>query len=285
MRNLILLALLIVGYTSTLFSQENEKSSTNTSAESQDIHPLLTDRFVFNMGLYLPTKNLRVKASSNNDEIDFNEAFDMNQKENTPAFNFIWKFSKNKKWNVGVEYFKVKSGHTSAIEKDIEWEDVVYKAGAELKVGFGVSMYRIFFGRSLSLGPKHDFGVGLGVHAMDISSFVQGEAYIDDHTTSFERKSVSAVAPFPNIGLWYFYAPTPKWALTARVDWFGITVGDFTGSLWNVAPGFKYQILDNLGVGLNYRYFQAGLDIDKDQFDGGLNMQFSGPLFTISGNF
>lgn len=74
-------------------------------------------------------------------------------------------------------------------------------------------------------------------------------------------------------------------ALTARIDWFSITVGDYGGSLWNLAPGVKYQVSKNIGVGLNYRYIKTTFNIDKSDWEGEVNLFFQGPLFTISGNF
>lgn len=269
------------------FSQDLEIDSVQKASIKTKKHPILEDRIISNVGLYVPSKSIKIGANGTNpnEEIDFGKDFDFNQNESTLALNFIWRFSKSKKWNVGVEYFQVKSGHKLMIEKDIEWQDVIYKAGASIEAGFGMSMYRVFFGRTISSGLKHELGVGLGVHAMDVSSFIKGEAFIDDATTSFENRSVSAVAPFPNTGMWYLYAPSPKWGLIARVDWLAVTVGEYSGSLWNLAPGIKYQILKNIGVGVNYRYFKTTLKVDKQNWDGKLSVLFQGPLFTISGNF
>ncbi len=198
----------------------------------------------------------------------------------------MWRFSKSKKWSLAVEYFGVKSNHSFSLEKEIEWEDAIYPVGVDIDAGFRINMYRIFFGRTISKGNQHELGGGLGVHAMDIRTFVEGEAFIGNNVVpTNERKSVSVVAPVPNIGIWYYYTPSLKWALTARVDWFSITVGEYGGSLWNLAPGVKYQISKHIGVGLNYRYIKTTLNIDKADWNGEVNLIFQGPLFTISGNF
>ena len=108
---------------------------------------------------------------------------------------------------------------------------------------------------------------------------------IDKLESNFERRSVSAVAPLPNIGVWYFYAPNTKWMYTARVDWFGITVGDYSGNMWNLAPGVNYQFHKNIGVGLQYRYFNAMLKIDKPDWDGRVSLIYHGPLLSVNANF
>lgn len=274
------------------FSQEDiELQTTDSLILKNEVigkHPILTNRFIFNVGLFTPTKTLKiiVNGSSKNDEIDFNEAFGFNRSESTFASNFVWRFSKSKKWSLAVEYFGVKSNHNINLKKDVEWEDVTYPAGAKVDAGFGIGMYRIFFGRVISSGSQHEFGGGIGVHAMAIKTHIEGEIYLADVIIpQIEKKSVSVVAPVPNIGIWYYYTPSPKWALTARVDWFSISVGVYGGSLWNLAPGVKYQISKNIGVGLNYRYIKTTLNIDKSDWKGEINFLFQGPLFTISGNF
>lgn len=264
----------------------NAQSTNDTSVQ----HPILTSKFIINAGLYVPTKSLKVSANGNsitNEEIDFGKTFKFDNKENTFATNFIWRFSKSRRWNVGLEYFKISNREEVSLDREIEWKDTVYPVGAEVEAGITFNLYRILFGYAFSQGEKHEFGAGLGVHAMDIKSFIEGKAYVGDDVEDFDldRKSVSATAPVPNLGLWYFYAPHYKWAFTARIDWFAIKINDVDGSLWNLAPGVKYQAWENIGFGLNYRFFQTKIKVDKSVWDGSINFRFNGPLFTLSANF
>jgi len=101
----------------------------------------------------------------------------------------------------------------------------------------------------------------------------------------FERRNVSAVIPLPNLGVWYYYTPSTKVALIARVDWFGIKVGDYSANLWNLAPGVRYQVFKNIGLGLDYRYLLLKASVDTNNWDGDFRMTFSGPLISINANF
>ncbi|MDC9723325.1 MAG: hypothetical protein PSN34_11245 [Urechidicola sp.] len=271
----------------TSYSQENDTEK-NSVTESKEQHPILSKRFIANAGLFIPTKTLevRIDGASENEIINFTEAFDFNRSESTFAANFMWRFSRNKKWSLSVEYFGVKSNHNVMLEDEIEWEDATYPVGVSVDAGFRINMYRIFFGRSIVQKQNHELGGGLGVHAMDIRTFIEGSAFLGDAVTpTLERKSVSVVAPVPNIGFWYYYTPNDKWALTARVDWFAITIDKYGGSLWNLAPGVKYQVFKNVGVGLNYRYIKTSIDVDETNWHGDVDLIFQGPLFTLSGNF
>lgn len=291
MKNLIYTSLLILFIAiPSIFSQAEENKDSIQSIkvvknDTKNKHPLLSDKFVINTGLYFPSKTLKIRAdgSSENDEVEFNKAFDLDQNEMTFAANVHWRFSK--KWHLGVEYFGVKNNNSKTIEDEIKWDDVIYPVGVDVELETSLNMFRVYFGRVISKGQKHELGAGLGAHLMDIKTSLAGEVYVDESNKVFERHTVSVIAPLPNIGFWYIYTPSEKWALTARIDWFGIEIEDYSGSLWNIAPGIKYQAFKHIGLGLNYRYFSTKFDVDSDKWGGGLNIIYHGPLVTVSANF
>lgn len=248
-------------------------------------HPSLTKKFIISAGVFIPSKNIKVKAngSTPNEEIDFGKTFDFNDNETTFAGTAKWRFAKN--WNLGVEYYSVKNAATRSIEKDIEWNDYTFKAGLSVGAGFNMDLYRVFFGRNISTGPKHELGGGIGIHAMDVTTYVEGEAYINDLNTGFKREAITAFAPLPNIGFWYFWAPNEKFLVTARLDWLSVKISNVKGSLVNVAPGIQYQLFKNLGIGASYRYFNLNVDVEDNNWDGGVSLRFHGPIFSLTGNF
>ncbi len=194
-------------------------------------------------------------------------------------------------WSLSAEYFSIKNGISRELEETIEWEDLEFAVGAQVNAGFNLRMYRIMIGRTITKGQRHELGAGLGVHALDIESFIEGNAIINNEggdegaEANFERRSVNALAPLPNIGAWYFFTPNNKWLLTARVDWFGITINEYSVSMWNLAAGANYQFHKNIGVGLKLRYFDVTANIDQNNWDGKFSFIFQGPLLTVNANF
>jgi len=271
--NSIYLILTLLSF-NTLFSQ-------NTN----DKHPILTSKFQGVAGIYIPAKKIAISAdgSAPNKDINFSEAFNFNNSEVTPFFNFNWRFSK--KWKLGVEYFAIKNANKAVLKEDIVFDNITFKEGTNIRGGFGINMYRVFIGRSFSRGFKHEFGAGLGVHALNTNAFIEGDVLTSEGDISFEKRRVSALIPLPNLGFWYYYTPTPKIALVARLDWFGITVGEYSGSLWNIAPGIKYQLFKNIGLGVDYRYFLLKARVNQSDWNGNFDMSFQGPLLVLTANF
>lgn len=251
---------------------------------------ILTDRFLISAGVFLPTKNISVDASGEiptdgADDIDFDEVFGFGNIQTTFYLNFMWRFSKSKKWSLQSEYFNISNKADVVLQNDVEWNDYIFKAGSNATGGVNLALYKVFFGRVISTGQKHELGGGLGVHLLNVGGYIEGDAYVNDDNYSLQRSEVSVVAPLPNIGFWYIYAPIEKLSFQAKLDWFAITIGDFGGGLWNVTPGVNYQFLKNLGINASYKFYKINADVNKDTWNGGFDMSFSGPAFSIIGSF
>ncbi len=249
---------------------------------------ILTDKFIIHAGIFNPIKKVNVQADGNipdvfEEEVAFDEKFGLSDFETTFTLNFTWRFSK--KWQLKAEYFDITNVGNALLTDDVEWNDLVFQEGSFVKGGFGISLYKIFIGRIISTGDKHELGGGLGVHILDVNAFLEGKVLLSDNQINFKKSKVSVVAPLPNIGVWYIYAPTEKLSFDASVDWFGIKIGDFGGGLWNVSPGINYQFFKNFGLSVHYKFYKVDVDVDKDKWNGNFNMSFSGPTATLYGNF
>ncbi len=261
------------------FAQEEKENEANK-------HPILTSKFQLGAGLFIPTQSLKfsLDAAANNQEIDFGKTFDFNNSAGRPQVAFDWRFAK--KWKVSAEYFNANYSEKAELEEDIEIGDgdYTFKSGSFVKIGYKINLYRIYVGRIISSGLKHELGGGLGIHLLDMGPFIEVDIKANGNDLEFKRAAVSLTAPLPNIALWYYYAPTEKWAFTARLDWFGLSVDEYSGSLWDFGPSVRYQIIKNLGIALDYRYFKVNANVNKDLWNGSVDLSFKGPTITLIGN-
>jgi hypothetical protein len=281
MKKLLYFIICFVLFSNPLFSQEEEKSTEDAAK-----HALLNDKFWIEVGAFFPTKSLKIGADGSlGEEIDFNETFDMSENQITYFVNFEWRW--NKKWRLTAESFSVYNASRATLDSTIVFDDTTFEKGTTVKAGIEFALLRVFVGRTISSGPKHSLGAGLGVHAMNLGAFVEGEIKSDNDELNgkFQRKRVNVLVPLPNIGAWYHWAPTEKWAFIARVDWFGINIDQFSGGLWDIAPGVRYQFAEHFGVGADYRFFLLDATIDTEEWKGGLNMNFTGPSLTLNWSF
>ena len=80
----------------------------------------------------------------------------------------------------------------------------------------------------------------------------------------------------PNIGFWYDYSISPRWAFRSRFDLLGADVGNYDGVLINLAVGVNYQAFEHVGVGLNYNFFELDVNIDKSKWRGNIETIYEG---------
>jgi len=248
-------------------------------------NPILTNKFHIGFGLFIPTQriNFGVDAFSEDDLIEFDENFDFKNNTARPQFYFDWHFAKN--WKLAAEYFNASYSKKAVLENDIEAGGFKFENGTYVKIGYKLKLYRTFIGRTISSGLKHELGGGLGFHFFNVGPFIEGNVIVNENDFEFKDVNLSVTAPLPNIALWYYFAPTEKWSFTARLDWFGLSVNEYSSYLWDFGPSVRYQIIKNMAITVDYRYFKVNLDVNKDYWNGNVNFTFSGPTITLIGNF
>lgn len=254
--------------------------------DSTKVNPILTDRFVIGAGVFFPDTEFIITLDGNNENlpVDMNKVFDRTEDAVTGMFMAQWRFSKKRKWIMQVEYFNLKNENRGELEEDLAWRDKIFKEGTYAEAGVDLQMYRIFLGRQIIGGPKYEIGGGLGLHSLNVESYIEGEIIMDEDT-EFGKETANFTAPLPDIGFWATYAPHPKWSFDARLDWFYVALDEFEGGLWDIAPSVTYQITKHVGTSLSYHYFNVDLTVKKEKVNGIFDLTFNGPSLSVFGNF
>ncbi len=253
--------------------------------EQSDVHPYLTEKFFIDVGIYFPDRQFAIEVESTlpgpTDPIDLEGDFGLRKSDEIFSLDFGWRFGE--KWQFEGQYFTASGARGVALEEDVTWGDIVFRAGTGVKAGQEFTLIRAFFARRFESSEKHEFGIGAGLHWLEFGAFIQGKNIIvGDDAGEFRRESVSAVAPLPNIGAWYMRSLSPKLALTTRVDWFGASIDEYDGTLINASLGLNYQAFEHFGVGLNYNVFELNVDVKKSNWNGNANISYKGPYAYLS---
>jgi hypothetical protein len=247
------------------------------------VHPFITSKFTVQAGLYYPTQdlNLRVDGSlgGENIEFDFDEQLGFRQEDDVFTLEMTWRFGK--KWSLRMQHFQENRRVSTVLKTDIEWADRVLTAGSSVSAGSGHKLTRIFFGRAFDSSLQYDYGLGIGIHRIEIEALIGEDIIINFGETA----AVSASGPLPNIGGWYYYSPSEKWYLGGRLDWFQVSVGDYAGGLVNLSAGANYQLFDHVGIGLNYQVISLNADVRNSNWRGRVESKFSGFSINLSGNW
>ena len=250
------------------------------------VHPWLEDDFIINMGVFLPSKDFTISVDGENPGagIDFNESADVSSDESTFGTTFTWRFGE--KWSVAGQYYSTSDDGQAVLTEDVTWGDNVLRAGSFVGAGVELDIARVFLGRTFFTEAKHhEFGMGVGIHWLQISAFLEGEMFVNDESRGFQRESVSDDLPLPNVGAWYWYSLSDRWLLTSRVDWLSASIGDYSGGLWNASVGVNFQAWDHISFGLAYQYFSVDVDVDTSDWAGSTELSQHGPFLSVGANW
>ena len=252
--------------------------------ESSDVHPYLTQKFFLDTGIYFTDRSATVSVAGSvtgpNDPIDLEGQFGLDRSDETFSLNFGWRFGK--KWELGAQYFESSGARSAVLGEDIEWNDIVFGQGTNVIAGQDFRLIRMFFGRKFESSERQDFGVGAGIHWLELGVFIEGDIIVNGGANPFRRESVNAEMPLPNIGAWYMYSVSPNWAVKARVDWFSAEVGDYDGELINASLGMNYQMFEHFGVGVSYNFVDLDVTISKSDWKGRAQLSYEGVFANLS---
>lgn len=263
-------------------------SAASSAVMAQDYHPYLSDNFTVSLGAMRSSNSFKMESDLGEDigdDIDFNDTLDVS--DHSTFFNgqLKWKIGSARKWSVAVQYFSNNAKGSTELTEDVEWDGLTWREGTFVDSGVKLSVARLFFGYSLFKNERNDFGIGAGIHNLKIKAFIEGEILIDDDTTEFQDAQVDASQILPNIGAWYGFSPAKSWLIHARVDWIGASIGDYDGHMWNTNIGVNWQAFEHVGFDLSWQYFNLNVNVDSDDWTGGADMSYSGPVLAITGNW
>jgi len=264
--------------------------STTLPAQGRPVeprHPLLESDFYASLGAFLFDKNVKLGLDGSLgfdlEEINFGDQWKLDSSQATGSAVMRWRFGE--KWSVSGQYYESNDSARAVLDEDIEWGDYTFKAGISAGAGIGLTVARLFFGRTFHEGVNHEFGAGIGAHWLEIEGYIYGEAYINDESIGFRRESVSAGAPLPNIGAWYMHAFSPQWLLSARLDWLDASIDEYSGRLVNTSLGIHYQPFDHFGFSLAYQLFDLDVEVEESDWKGSADLRYTGPFLSITASW
>lgn len=261
-------------------------TSTAVAQKRQGIHPLLTDTFTGSLGWFSTSNDTKIEVGSNtsdNSGIDFENDLGFDDNTNVGLANFQWRFTEN--FRLSLEYTGIHRNAKETLLIDIEWEDLTFHPGSKVSTDLDTDVYRVFVGYSFLNAKNYELGVGLGLHLMDLSMQIKGNASTNNGSISYQTDSVSVLAPLPNVGIYGAYAFSPKIIITGRFDWLSANTGDYSGSITSLSADIQYQAFKNLGIGIGYHYFGIDIDVSASDWKGSADYSYHGPKLFMTFNF
>jgi hypothetical protein len=191
------------------------------------------------------------------------------------------------RWMLEGAYFNVPRKRSVHAAGEIKFGDHTFDANATLKGDIDIASYRLALGYAFYKDARTEIGAALSLYVSDFSAALSGDASVNGTHVGFSTGTYEAPAPLPAIGIYGHYALSPRWLISGRADyldfdistskWFGAELEDVGGYILSLEASTEYRVLDNVGVGIGYRYMDVELDATSSGMRGKAGYSFSAP--------
>ena len=245
------------------------------------------DTFKIRAGGYLVSHN-ETTVSATTDYLvgaKINLQDDLGMDTKTDSFRLDGHYRFNDHHKIEFSYYRIHTDSTLALDEDLEWDGDVYQAGATISSMLNMDIYKLNYAYSFYHSKEVELSLAAGLHMMDIETGLQGDANVNNGgNVEYVNGDTTFLAPLPVIGFRVDYAVTPRFHIAGAIDYFGISIDQYSGSFVDLLINAEYQAFDNFGVGagLNVTSLEATVD-DGTEYE--LNQNISGFLVYLSYNY
>ena len=216
-------------------------------------------------------------------EVSFEDELGLADRKTLPWFQAGMRLGEH--WRMELEYFALKRNGTRSISRDIAWGDTVFPATTTLSSTFDSEILRVSVGRSFVHTPQTELGAVIGLHMTRFAMSLAGQASIGTLSGSTRVEGEDALVPLPTIGVYGRHDFARGWSIAGRIDYFGLSYGDYRGNLINLMAAVGYRFTDRLTASLGYRYVDYAIELNKTDWKGSIDYRFRGPYIGLQLGF
>jgi hypothetical protein len=249
------------------------------------IHPVMTSGLYVWGGAFFSNSDNTVRLSSadgSGTELDPGDlGFD--ESKTKPFGSLRWRFTD--RWRLEGNYFSIDDGSRFRASEHIDWGDLDFEVGAEIKAKTETSITRFALGYSFIKSDRVELGAGVGVHYLDWKVKLSGNATVDGEPVFSASDKASVDGWAPNLAVFGGYALNERWMLQGRVDWISAEVGEIGGRLWRFGGSVVYQPFKHVGFGAGYDYLDSDLEEKSDGEKTKIDGDIYGPTLFVALSF
>ena len=259
-------------------------------AQAGPAQNLLDGKFVGNLGGFIVGTDLKANLNGstvNNPDIDFDKTFGDSDNTRIRA-DALWRITPTH--HLRFLYFDDSTSRRRVIDEDLAWGDHVFTANGEVKSKNSFKIYEFAYEYAFIRQPAFELAGTLGVHWLDMSVKLSGDAIVTDEngnqtSVSGTSKKGSVSAPLPVLGIRAGWVVSPNVYLDAQAQYFQAKINGYDGRIVDLRAGATYMFSPNFGVGIGYNRFTSRVESDKEKFDGRIKLGYQGFQAFVTGAF
>ena len=245
-------------------------------ASAEPTHPGFTDTWQFSFGVLNQGTDAKIRSTRGNDvetEIDLDD-FGLDDTEVTPQLGVRWRFAD--RWALTAAYSDYSVSSSKVVNTSFNFNGTVFPLNASLKTGLDIGLYVIAVDYTLIQKDNLEWGVGAGLHAIDLGASFKGTL----NNLSVGAADEDFLAPLPNLRTFLKYSLNDRWLIGGTLGWLGADIDDISGSLVVGTAFVDYRLADKWTIGLNYQTTAIDVDIEDGNSDQSYDIRLPGFALT-----
>ena len=225
------------------------------SEEEREAIRGVPDKFGLELGSFWQTFDTRIRldgASGEGTDVDFEGDLGMPNNQTNFSLSGFYRFSNRHR--LDVSYLSWSRNHSTTIERQIEWNDVIYDVGVNLSSDMTGDMLNVIYKYSFFNNGKVLFGLNGGISAMWTDITLSGEGTIagGGSAAAVLTESESAILPIPVLGVHFELTLTKRLFWKAEGNFFAANVAGYDGNVSEINTSIAYYFTRNFGVGAGF---------------------------------
>jgi hypothetical protein len=225
----------------------------------------------FSVGAFFADQDMKTEFEVTVGDIDLIVDFeeDLGLRDSQSVFRFTAFYDFNERHRLDFDVFDLSQTAVVTGTREIEWGDTVFPISAELSTGLDLTIYKAAYTYHMLRRKKYRLGVTGGLYVADIALRL-------NLLESDEEERGDLTAPLPVFGLRGEYFFSDRWRASASAEWFGLEIGDYEGTLYDLLIGIDYRLGNHAAVGLGYNSVQIDVDATEEDLRADLRWEYSG---------
>lgn len=237
------------------------------------------DRFSLSLGVFVTDRDTEARLDSSagdGTDTDFESDLGLDSSDTVLRVDGYFRFAERHRVDFSV--FDLSRNNSKQIDRDIQWGDTLYTIDTVIRADFDLSIYKAAYTYSFLNSDKGYLGATAGLYVADVKTRLAeqnlGQTEVGELT-----------APLPVVGLRGERRLSDRWTFRASGEFFFVEYDNVDGSLVDLYAGLDFRVLDNLEIGFGYNSVDLDVDVQRNQFTGGMDWSYAGGLVFVKFNF
>ena len=240
----------------------------------------IDDRFSVSLGVFLTDRDTRTSLDGDipdsGTDVDLEGTLGFDKSDTVFRIDGYYRF--NEKHRVDFSAFDLSRTASKQIDEEFIWDGEVYPVDLLVNADLDLAVYKLAYTWSFMRREDWYLGASLGVYVMDTGMSIRADS-------GGQFSSRGTTAPLPVLGLRGQYDFSEKWTFRGSAEFFALDYGDYSGDLYDLYAGVDYQFSTHVAVGLGINSVRMDVGVDKPNFDGDLNWEYTGGLLFFKFDF